>query len=237
MAILNGPYASKMRGKVGEVVAAKTIGNRTAIRSYQPNVKNPNTARQKLARHILAQLSGNVAALASVLNIGFAKACSGLAMYPRNLAMRTFRKGGAGFTFGTQGIVEVDPAELKLSMPMGMPEEPVLNLVAPTDQAAGRVTFTNYDSIKANFPNSELGIVLAFVMNNSETEIKLMGTKMVKAAASVVITYEEVVPYLGSTVLAFVKEVPVSGTPIPTDQWPWKYPAATSATSVIGSLQ
>lgn len=67
MAKLNGPLGSKLRGKVGEVVAAKIRGGETAIRSYQPKVKNPNTKAQIGARSAFSLMSKLAAQLSGAL--------------------------------------------------------------------------------------------------------------------------------------------------------------------------
>lgn len=73
MAKLNGPLGSKLRGKVGEIVAAKTLGGDTAIRAYQPVVKNPRTQKQVDNRASFTLLSKVAAQLAGVLALNAKK--------------------------------------------------------------------------------------------------------------------------------------------------------------------
>lgn len=237
MAIINGPYASKMRGKVGEVVAAKTTGNRTALRSYQPNVKNPNTARQRAARAIFSALSAAVASLSELLQIGYAKAANGTKMYPRNLAMQDYRKDTAAFTFGTNGIESVDYASLKLSRAVGMTAIPALELVKGTGGNPSTITFSNYADFNLNPAEYQVGVVVAFIPDNSTEIANPLG--VIKKAASAVITLDgvDLDQYIGCHVIAFVKAIPLSGTPIPTTEWPWKYPADTSVSVYLGTVQ
>lgn len=73
MAKLNGPLGSKLRGKVGEIVAAKTLGGDTAIRAYQPVVKNPRTQKQVDNRAAFSLLTKVAARVAGVIALNTKK--------------------------------------------------------------------------------------------------------------------------------------------------------------------
>lgn len=237
MAIINGPYASKMRGKVGEVVAAKTTGNRTALRSYQPNVKNPKTLRQQVSRRKFADLSALVSALAWPLNIGYAKAVNGTKMYPRNMALRDYSKNGSGVSFDEGGISIIDLDTLQLSKAIGIGVVPTVAYAAPSGQNDGSLTATNYADVEVNTAEEKLGIVYAIVRMDDDKTLTVVGMKFSEASLPVSISQAEATNYSGCYVMAFYKKMPRSANSVQTETWPWKYPSDTSATAHVATIQ
>lgn len=232
MAIYNGPLGSKMRGKVGEIVAAKTVGNRTALRSYQPVVKNPNTLRQRTSRLRMATASGVAAIVSPAIAIGYAKAVAGMKMYARNLFVRGIINPGTGapITIANE-VATVDYSKLELSKQAGIAE--MLPMQAPSAAEPGRaaVSFTA-PTISEDLGEGSLGVVIVHV--NPAKKACLVS--QVEASAG------SVDPRLPSSwegdtvyVYGFMKWIPATGNDIATTTQPWKYPSPTSACTYAGS--
>ena len=236
MAKLNGPLGSKLRGKVGEVVAAKTVGGTTALRAYQPIVKNPNTLRQQRARQKFAALSGLVSTFAEVFGVGYAKANAGSKMYVRNMALRDLYAANDIVTFDSGVIDNIDWPNFPFSKKVGLEGVPNLTYTAPAGGQPGKFTVTNADSVTINEAEEELGVVLVGVMT-SETGV--MGLPIVltgAASTGVTVTTAQAADLAGCTIYGFFKVMPKTGTEIPTSQWPWKYPSNTGKSAQVYTM-
>lgn len=228
MAIINGPCASKMRGKVGEVVAAKTTGNRTALRSYQPNVKNPNTLRQRVSRSKMALASELAALLSDALKIGFAKAAAGTKMYPRNLFVKRVVPVSAGIMTVSGEAVSVDYAKLPLSEADGFGSVPVFTETTPDTGFATKFALSNPE----DFP-LEAGESLGIVVTGYDAEGKCAIVKTALAEDGAQFTDAEMTKIGHGVVKGFVKAIPEALNGVPTKDIPWKYPSRTSASSTM----
>ena len=219
MAIYNGPMASKMRGKVGEIVAAKTVGGQTALRAYQPNVKNPNTRRQQSARLLFKTVSAAAAALGEAIQIGYVTACKGLKMYPRNLFVGTYAKYGNGVFTESGGEVIIDVPSIKMSRKAGLDVVPVSASYTPA--AGGQpATITVASTGNVQLGDGErLGVVVVFA------DDYMQNVCVVKGLADTAIDVPVADP--GRNVFAFFKVIEPTGTSVAADKWPWKYPSAT----------
>jgi len=230
MAILNGPYASKMRGRIGEVVAAKTVGGQTALRSYQPNVKNPKTRRQRAARGKFADLSGLAALFANAVAIGYGKAVQGMKMYARNLFLRDCY---AQDMLYSGGVVEYD--QVKVSKKAGLSAMPI-GASCTYAQATGITC-----SLGAGTPSdTDDGVALGavFVLVNPDTNEAIIAADSVVNAQTSGIVLAPGRFTAGSTyyVYVFLKEMEFSGTEIATDVYPWKYPSNTGDSVYVGTV-
>lgn len=232
MAKLIGPIGSKMRGKVGQIVAAKTVGGDTAIRSYQPQVKNPNTLRQRTSRLRLATASGVAAMVSPAIAVGYAKAVAGMKMYARNLFVRDIinPSTNAPITI-TNEVATVDYTKLALSKQAGIAE--VLAMQAPSAAEPGRASVNwGVPTISEDLGEGSLGVVVVYVNP----------TKNACVVAQVEATTGTADPRLpnnweGDTVhvYGFMKWIPATGNDIATTTQPWKYPSPTSACTYAGS--
>ena len=228
MAKLIGPIGSKMRGKVGQIVAAKTVGGDTAIRSYQPQVKNPKTQRQMAARNRFSVVSYVASKLAGVLEIGFAAASGAAKMYPRNMAVRDWYHLDAAIVNDGSDVQTIDWTSLPVSSQSGI-------TVAPTGtytEGTKKVTFTNTTDVELA-ADETLGVVVLVVTDEMDT------IAVLKASAATGVTIPDAIVNSGLpfNVLAFYKAIKSSGTNIPAEQWPWKYPSRTGASAFIWRQQ
>lgn len=231
MAIINGPYASKMRGKVGEVVAAKTTGNRTALRSYQPNVKNPNTLRQRVSRNKLAMASSLAAIFSEVIKIGFAKAAAGTKMYPRNMFVKDIVPVSSGVLNVSGETVTVVDTKLEFSKALGITVKPVGGWVDGTGGETKDFSVSNGDQVTLP-AGSTLGLVVVLADQNLSASRVFMGT----AAAGVKVPIE-VLNVLPSPVFwAFYKEIPEAFNGVAAAEIPWKYPSFTGPCSTKAQI-
>lgn len=236
MAKLIGPIGSKMRGKVGQIVAAKTVGGDTAIRSYQPQVKNPNTKRQQASRQRFKLASGVVSVLAEAINIGYAKATSGAKMYPRNMAVRELVKDTQCIIMNDGEFESIELAELKVSKKMGIDIVPQIAYTAPTAQTEGSLALRNVTDFDPLLAEGKIGMVVVAVRDNGDGTLAMPKLYKGNAASPIAITESEAMPLTGCTLLGFVKVIPESGNSVATDTWPWKYPSATSVTVSVGTV-
>ena len=225
MAKLNGPLGSKLRGKVGEVVAAKTVGGATAIRAYQPVVKNPNTLRQRTSRVRFAATSGLAAMFAKAISIGYASVASSMKMYPRNVWVRDAVKNKKYVSMSDGEVSEYTLDALQVSAQNGINVKPILSYNSSTHV----VTATNAADVELA-AGQQLGLVVVFYYA-SELLVKVLYTGM--GSATTGITVPASVYGLGAPVdfVGFFKVIEATGNDIATDTIPWKYPSATSVTS------
>lgn len=228
MAILNGPYASKMRGKVGEVVAAKTTGNRTALRSYQPNVKNPNTLRQRVSRTKLAMASALAANLSEGIKIGYAKAVAGTRMYPRNMFVSDIVPVGANVFSVSDGVVTMNTGGVRVSKGIGISVVPDVTQQQVSGSADIELVATNTGLV--NLPaGSKLGLVVV-VSNRDLTKCAVLCGE----AESPVRISENILNAFGEPgYFVFYKEITESFNGVATADIPWKYPSLTGPSSTL----
>lgn len=232
MAKLIGPIGSKMRGKVGQIVAAKTVGGDTAIRSYQPQVKNPNTLRQRTSRLRLATASGVAAMVAPAISIGFAKAVAGTKMYARNMFVRDIinPSTNAPITI-TNEVATVDYTKLALSKKAGIAE--VLSMQAPSAVEPSRASVAwSVPTISEDLGEGSLGVVVVYV-NPAKNACIIVQVEATTASADPLLPLN----WEGDTVYVygFMKWIPATGNDIATSTQPWKYPSPTSACTYAGS--
>lgn len=222
MAKLNGPLGSKLRGKVGEVVAAKTVGGVTAIRAYQPVVKNPNTLRQRVSRNKMSVASALAAMLATPIKVGYAKAVAGAKMYARNMFVSGIIPADAGVMTISGEDVTVDITKIKIAKACGLTVVPVGVLTAGTGGALSFVP-DNIADVELN-PGESLGVCLAAVDYAAGKCIYKQGV----AATGVTLSAEEVASMTTPVYFAFYKVIPEALNGVPTETEPWKYPSNTS---------
>lgn len=227
MAKLNGPLGSKLRGKVGEVVAAKTVGGATAIRAYQPVVKNPKTNRQLCSRGRFAHTSTLAAQFAEAISIGCRNAASSAGMYPRNVWVRAAVKGKKFVTMQGASFEEYDLSELEVSMKSGINVAPQLSYTAATHTVAA----TNVNDITLQ-AGQALGLVVVSYMVLSG-EVRVLGTMVGDATTGVALPSMAYSAGVATQYCGFFVIVEPTGNDIATNTIPWKYPSATSATSAV----
>lgn len=222
MAIYNGPMASKMRGKVGEIVAAKTVGGRTALRAYQPKVKNPNTYRQQVSRKKMALASELAALLAEPVNVGYAMAVKGAKMYARNMFMKKIIPVNAGVMAINDGEIELDITKIKVAEGAGLGVVPAGAL---TTGQGGSVEFvpTNTADVLLNAGES-LGVCVAAIDYTNKKVIYKQGV----AEVGVTFGAAEIATLTTPVYFAFYKVLPEGLNGVQTETQPWKYPSRTS---------
>lgn len=233
MAKLIGPIGSKMRGKVGQIVAAKTVGGDTAIRSYQPQVKNPNTLRQRAARGRMACASRMAAVFSEAIAIGYAAFTQGMKMYPRNVFVKTMVAQGSPLTTQRGSLVQVDMPSVEVSKASGIGVLPLATIAAGSTAGTHVVRPTNTADVILPHSDSQLGLVVVLVDDITDP---IGGSAIVKTAdAEDGVTFGD--EMIGKHVYAFYKEMLHTYTDIATDNYPWKYPSATGASAYIGQVQ
>lgn len=231
MAKLNGPLGSKLRGKVGEVVAAKTVGGATAIRAYQPVVKNPNTLRQRTSRSRFSATSALAALFAKVIGIGYASAASSMKMYPRNIFVRDAVKNKKYVGIVDGEFNEYTLNQLQVSAQSGITVKPILAYNASTH----KVTATNAADVELA-AGQQLGLVVVHWFDEGQI-VKVLHTGLGLATAGVDVPESVYNAGIQTRYVGFFKVIEPTGNDVATDTIPWKYPSATSMTSdmdVIG---
>lgn len=233
MAKLNGPLGGKLRGKVGEVVAAKTVGGVTAIRSYQPVVKNPRTARQQEARLRFSTASGLAAELAKVLQIGYAKAASALGIYPRNVFVRDVVNHDSGVIGIDLDEVTIEWAKVPVSKRDGIYENCLFAAVASATPGVIDITLNSVPDNGA-LTDGRMGVVLVAYSEDAKQCIVVQDTA--QAVAGSTFEFNVGAAYTGQQmhVFAFFKWIPNSRTDIASTNTPWLYPSATGETHYVG---
>lgn len=234
MAKLSGPLGSKLRGKVGEVVAAKTVTGETAIRSYQPIVKNPRTARQIESRNRMAMASALGAALAAVIGIGYAKAASAARRYPRNLFVKRAADHDTTPISFAGGEAEIDYSAVKVSQQAGVVGMPSFGAAT---FANGKINVALNAFPAATDPDAyNMGVVVCAY--NADEKVCLVGQGLAPdvQANGLELTVPANLVGLDFEVYGFCKEVLYSHTDIQTETMPWKYPSNTSGSIYLGKV-
>lgn len=227
MAKLNGPLGSKLRGKVGEVVAAKTVGGATAIRAYQPIVKNPKTDRQLCSRGRFAHTSTLASLFAEAIGIGCRNAAGAAGIYPRNAWVRAAVKGKKYVTMVGAGFEEYDLSELEVSMKSGINVAPQLSYNATTHT----VTATNVNDVTLKAGQSLGLVVVSYLILSGE--VRVLGTLVGSAGSGLELPSTAYSAGVSTQYCGFFVIVEPTGNDIASDTIPWKYPSATSATSAV----
>ena len=208
MAKLNGPLGSKLRGKVGEVVAAKTVGGDSAI----------------------------AACFSTALEIGYAQAVSGMRMYPRNLAVRDFLANDGFLVQQSVDEFAIDASSFPVSKRAGILVKPSCTYSAPTAQTAGSLTCNNAAAVEVNTAVEQLGIVYVIGRMFETGECEFIAIKQSAADTPVTVTVAEAGNWSDSYVWAFFKKIPLSGTIVPTTTTPWKYPSDNSEAAMVAHV-
>lgn len=236
MAKISGPIASAMRGKVGQVVAAKTVGGDTALRAYQPVVKNPNTARQQNSRLRFSAASKLAASLAQAIQIGFAKACASAGMYPRNMFVAGIVPSGAASPISVAaGVATIDYTKVDVSKKVGLLSVPN---AAPALGATGNVEVHQSVPAEASqITGGKYGFVV--VLYNPVRDEILIGQTSTITSEEFNVSIEVPGTWSGAEGHAwgFYKVVPDSMNDIATDILPWKFPSETGASAYLGSFE
>lgn len=232
MAIYNGPLGSKMRGKVGEIVAAKTVGGQTALRSYQPVVKNPNTLRQRVSRSKIAQASTIAAGLSEVIKIGYAMSVKGAKMYARNMFVRELIPQGNGYFTVTNGVVARSTKPLPVSKAAGLTIIPYCVQSAGENEAVV-VTAQNIDQVLLSTGEKAAMVAVGVNVDNFGCVVKT-AVKPVSGDTSVEFSSEEMDLYGVNEIYVFYKVVPEAFNGVPSNEIPWKYPSPTSVSVKLG---
>lgn len=233
MAIYEGPFASGMRGKLGNVVGAKTVGGRTALRAYKEHIKNPNTRRQRSARALMSAASKVAAIISEAIGIGYAKASQGLKMYPRNVAIKDLLGAGSPIVFEDGEFTEFNAEALKVSKAEGITVQPNVTLTASAGSDNAKATVTNSAEVPVNVGEEVLGVVLVLV---DPIDNNFAGTAKV-ICSTTMSNIDLTADAVGKNVYAFFKKVPASRNTISTDVLPWKYPSATGASIFVGAAE
>ena len=203
-------------------MAAKTVGGVTAIRAYQPVVKNPNTLRQRVSRNKMAKASELAAILADVIGVGYADAVRGMAMYARNLFVKTIVPVSAGVMTNVDDVVTLDITKVKVAKQAGLVVVPAGEMTAGQGGALSFIPTNTGDVVLA--AGDSLGVCLAAVDYANGKCIYKQGV----ATTGVTLSADEVASLTTPVYFAFYKVIPEAFNGVQTDAQPWKYPSATS---------
>lgn len=236
MAKQRGPVASTFTGKVGNVVGAKLKGGEYVTRAYQPEVKNPNTLRQRVSRMRLATASELAAMFKTAVNMGYAAAAANTRMYPRNMFVAGLAKySESGALQYENSKITVDYAKLELARKIGMSNQISASGLSSSDGNHIAMTLggvTNLDG----FAGEYVGVIV--VCYNETKDIVEVQIRALQWANASEIDWRFNTIAVGDVchVYAFIKEVPVSSNGVDESSSPWMYPSATSNCVYAGEV-
>lgn len=220
-------------GKVGSSVFV-VRPSENIVRAYQPRVANPRTARQTATRGRLAFCSALAKGLDDVLAIGMPQ--RGLKS-PRNAFVKAIIPLDSSAISQTSSTIEVVYRALQVSKG-GMPKP---RLASPaTNTGSGvidvvlaedyKTTTTQYQYRKAG----DAGLVIVLYNPTlGETCIKQMTTV---SDTNIGAGYPRSWSGMGAEVYIFGKWVLKSGTIIPSETDPWRYPSDQSDSVYCGPI-
>lgn len=236
MAKQHGPAASYFSGRQGEVVGAKLKGGEYVTRSYQPNVKNPNTERQRNSRMRMTISSKIAATLASAIQIGYAKATASTRMYPRNMFVRDLvRTDGMGALIISDGVWEVDNSKLKISARTGITTTLSTGVATVGENRELTIPVT-VGPVSDVLPEGYMGLIVVVYDEGDNTCIVSQHRAPVNETANVMITLPSNMDGKEVQIFSFLKWVPTSKNDISTDTLPWKFPSETGETVYGGAV-
>lgn len=235
MAKQHGPAASYFSGRQGEVVGAKLKGGEYVTRSYQPNVKNPKTLRQRVSRLRMSTASGIASALAAAIQQGYAKATASTRMYPRNMFVRdAVRIDGMNVITVANETATVNYNNVKVSQRIGLNAVPAMGQANFDEPLTVTVSYAEIN-VTDVLPAGKLGLVSVVyapglnqcVVENTIVEQGQAGNVTVNMPSS----------FSGQTVhlYHFLKWVPESKNGVASENEPWMYPSETGETVYGGT--
>lgn len=215
-------------GKVGNLVLTKGKAGRVIARAYQPQVNNPNTARQQSARRAFADsvaLARPFGQIRHLYNVPFGRQAASFRAaisYPDNVQEITYShipfSKGAGVQIMDTPLIARANFEGDLAVVVTWTPDAVLKDIAasymenPTDDKLMFVGWLYQPYLKQ--------VVTGFALYDA-------GSLSIK------------VPTLWSGTAVHLycccRIAPASATTIPTTTAPWKYPAPTSYPIYVGS--
>lgn len=236
MAKQHGPAASYFSGRQGEVVGAKLKGGEYVSRSYQPNVKNPNTERQRNSRQRMTISSRVAAALAAAIQIGYAKATASTRMYPRNMFVRDLvRTDGMGALIIADGVTEIDSTKLKISARSGISTSLATGVATMGQNRALTIPVT-VGPVSDVLPEGYMGLIIVIYDKGDNTCVVSQHRAPVNATENVEMTLPATLDGKEVEIFSFLKWVPASKNDISTDTLPWKFPSETGETVYGGTV-
>lgn len=230
------PFGGHFVGRLGTAVGAKLKGGEYVARSYQPQVKNPNTKRQKASRLRFTLASGVASVLAEAINIGYSKIVSSTRMYPRNMAVRELVNDNTCIVMNNGDFDSIVLSNLNISKKAGIEVRPMFAYTAPTQGTPGSIALSNIADYDYLLSQGKVGMVVAAVRDNGDGTIELARLFKGDSANAFSLTEVEAAALSGCALVGFVKLIPETGNSVATASWPWKYPSATSATTFIRNI-
>lgn len=220
-------------GKLGNSVFSQNAG-RTIVRQYQPEVKNPNTARQQNSRARFT-LAGDIAKqFAQVLAIGRPRVG---ALTSRNQFTKDIIPVAAGAINMDGDTLVPDYAKMPIAKG-GMPKVRVKNAgVAPGDTSIAVEYDDNYNPTASGYvppmPGT-YGIVLVALNQATGACYIKQYADMSSGDGSIVIP--SAVAGDKFHIYAFTKWIPVSHNDVATEDMPWRYPSDQSDVTYYGEI-
>lgn len=235
MAKLRGIVSAAISGKSGGVVFAKGMKGDTIMRPYQPTVKNPNTLRQRVSRSKMSMASKAAAALAEVIGIGYAKAAAGSGMYPRNMFVQGVVPVNAGVITLLNNQPKLQLQLLEVSKANGLYIMPQVTVVVDDQNNLLKMTATNTAEVPLN-EGEKLGLVLAIVDGDADEGIEKSVVVKGDASTTLQLDLDIASDYSGCNIYGFYKIIPEGVNGVDSALWPWKYPSATGASRIVGTV-
>lgn len=220
-------------GKLGNSVFSQNAG-RTIVRQYNPEVKNPNTARQQNSRARFT-LAGDIAKqFAQALAIGRPRVG---ALTSRNQFTKDIIPVSAGVINMVSEVLTPDYSKLPISKG-GMPKINITGASLGVGLQGIEVTYDeNYNPIAAGYVppmEGKWGLVLvALNVKTGDCYIKQYADTSTGDGAIVVPTAVAGDKY---HVYGFVKWIPASHNDVHTEEMPWRYPSDQSDVVYVGEI-
>lgn len=217
-------------GKVGNLVLTKGKAGRVVARAYQPQVNNPNTARQQAARqHFAAAVE---------------------AARPFGIARKLFDIPFGKLVANMRSVVSVSDGQpdysriikIQMSDGAGVQVMPILFfprarmdgdlVVSLTWDAADKPTIQQVQTYMSDPTNDKIMVVAWAYQTNTRQVVYAFGEY---GAGALDIKVPASWSGAQVAVWACLRIAPATATTIPTETYPWKYPAPTSWAGCIAT--
>lgn len=228
----------KLVGKQGAAVYSVKNGVQI-VKQYNPIVFNPNTKRQALARARFALASRWAIALAKSNDIAWALRKTG-GKSGTNIQTSVMLKQSGLISGADPSVLTIAWDELVIAS--GTLRQPsITSLPTFTNPLSITTPQVPCDTIMADLPSGwRVGIIwVAVCPDMQEAAVKPVACDQTGLVGADAIAVPATWQGMNVHVLAYAKAVPESLLEIPTETYPWKYPAITSNSAYVtmGNIQ
>lgn len=220
-------------GKLGNSVFSQNAG-RTIVRQYNPEVKNPNTARQQQSREIFRIANDLAKAFAPAIGIGRPRVG---VLTSRNQFTKDIIPVGAGVITGSDMEFTIDYTKLPISKG-GMPIPIITSVESSVSSSRITVEYNDYMLlVEGSYVPSQAGSAgLVAVVYDEAANLCFINRQSGLLNGSINVNVPGIAVGKKYQVYLFAKWVPESKNGIDMHEMPWMFPSDQSDVMAYGEF-